>query len=1760
MYFKKYFSALFITIILSVFFTPVFAQCMMTPVSLLQRATNSELIVLGKLKEKKCYWDFAHQNIFTVNIIQVSAYLKGYDTRKNFSGLADTLISVISEGGIVGNQAQQTFPSLSIENFGEYIFFLNKDATNLDKASSKNENTGILQTHTYASSQGVIAKQFGLYRDILSEPKCLEDVIFSKIKKITKEQAKNCNGAIYLTGNDNALRNGPPPSTQAIASFSPSTTNGGTIAAGDFITISGSGFGATAGTVFYTNADDGGATFISSGIASDNISWSATSITNKPPQNAGTGPININGAMTSASNLTVDYTHSCINSTFSGFGSNTRQRYYHVNKNGSGGYTLTYNTAFASNTLAKASFERALQTWRCATYSNIFTSTSTSSITSSAVDGVNLILFDATLPVGVHSKATLRYNGSSTAGCTLENTVWRVDEIDFQFASDPPSAGFPWEYGPALPSFTEYDFESAVMHEIGHALGLQHRLSAGEVMHFSIANGATARTPSATEVTGAIARVTYSSLPLCVVPATVSGPMIPLTSMNCMLGVPEINVLGNGLTIADGDLIPTTADHTDFGSVLACNGTITRTFSIQNLGTTDLNISNVVISGTNPTDFNVTLPPAPTVTAGSSSIFQVTFDPSATGMRSALITINNDDADEAVYDFKIQGTGNSDIVNPVISCPGNIDVNNDPGQCGAIVNYTAPIGTDNCPSSTTAQIAGLPSGSLFPVGVTVNTFRVTDGSGNTATCSFSVTVTDTESPLLYTMNCVSSNASALAYSDGWQTGDNDGSGFSSWVLTASGGPAVSGFLLGSSITNGAGIDSNGDQDINTGGFAWGMYSNSGHAAEAVRSLTSPLSISSSIVAEIDNGFVDNGQIASFIVKNSSGSNLCEVRYRGNQVGYELVDNNGITPFGSIPFTDEGLIIEVTSVSIGQASIKLTRKLDGATQTIISTLLPGGGNQSISQIKISSNNVGSGDSKNLYVNKLQVCSPSLGCPATISVSNDTGVCGTTVVYNSVLASDNCASSLPVIQTAGLPSGSVFQIGTTTNSFSVTDAVGHTATCSFNITVSDVEPPIAICRNVTVHLDNTTGTISITPGMIDDGSTDNCSIVSRSISPTSFNCSNIGPNTVTLTVTDAGGNSSICSSVVTVLDSMRPIANCYAQTIYLDNATGTINLVPGMIDNGSTDNCGIVSRSINPNSFTCANLGPNTVTLTVTDASGNSSTCTSLLTVLDSMRPTAICQNLTLYLNPPFATANIIPAMLNNGSFDNCGIASMSVSPNSVDCSNIGSTNVTLTVTDNSGNSSTCTSVVTVVDSIRPVANCQNITVTLNASGTASITGAMVDNGSTDLCGIASLLVSPNIFNCSNVGANNVVFTVTDINGNSATCNTIVTVVSDLSATITVNNHVKCFGGNDGQAIAIPSNGSAPYTYTWLPFGGTGATSTGLSSGTYTCIVNDVNGCIAEQTITISEPTVLSSASSATPILCNGGNAVVTVTGSGGTSPYNGTGNFTVTAGGPYSYSITDDNGCISATIITVTEPDSLSVSITSVTNPITCGGTDGTIDITVDGGTLNYNFLWSNADISEDLFNVAAGTYNCLITDANGCSTSINANLSDPSGPTVTLDLAIDSVCKTTTAPFILTGESPSGGSFSGSGVIGNTFDPMTVNIGFNVISYSFTSINGCTANAIDSIFVDACLGIKDQGVVNDFVIMPNPNNGTFMMQLNANEAASVMIYDALGKLISVQEIQPRVQQQMNILSPGVYFISVITNNGNRSIQRVVVDR
>ena len=452
----------------------------------------------------------------------------------------------------------------------------------------------------------------------------------------------------------------------------------------------------------------------------------------------------------------------------------------------------------------------------------------------------------------------------------------------------------------------------------------------------------------------------------------------------------------------------------------------------------------------------------------------------------------------------------------------------------------------------------------------------------------------------------------------------------------------------------------------------------------------------------------------------------------------------------------------------------------------------------------------------------------------------------------------ATTLPAwltLNTAGtlLTGDAVNQVGTHIVVLNANDNNGGSTNQSFTIIVSDGTPPTIITQNITLQLDELGSVLTITASDLDNGSLDASGIATITIDIATFDCSNVGDNTVTLTVTDVNGNVSTGTSRVTIDDDVAPTAIAVASyTLQLDEFGSDISITAEDIENGSTDNCEIASISIDKNTFDCANLGENTVTLTVTDVNGNSANAIAIVTVVDDIAPTVIVNDITVELDED-GSATIVAADVDNGSADTCEIASMEIDITTFDCSDVGENNVTLTVTDVNGNSANAIAIVTVVDNIVPTVIVNDITVELDEDGSATIVAADVDNGSADTCEIATLTLDITTFDCSDVGENNVTLTVTDVNGNSANAIAIVTVVDNIAPTVIVND-ITVELDEDGSATIVAAdvdNGSADTCeIASMEIDITTFDCTNLGPNTVTLTITDVNGNSSTATVVIT----------------------------------------------------------------------------------------------------------------------------------------------------------------------------------------------------------------------------------------------------------------------------------------------------------------------
>lgn len=359
--------------------------------------------------------------------------------------------------------------------------------------------------------------------------------------------------------------------------------------------------------------------------------------------------------------------------------------------------------------------------------------------------------------------------------------------------------------------------------------------------------------------------------------------------------------------------------------------------------------------------------------------------------------------------------------------------------------------------------------------------------------------------------------------------------------------------------------------------------------------------------------------------------------------------------------------------------------------------------------------------------------------------------------------------------------------------------------------DVVAPTVITRDIIVPLD-AAGQASITADQVDGGSVDNVGITRLVVVPSTFTVADVGPNTVTLTASDAAGNSASATAVVTVVDVTPP--NVLTQNIVVElDATGNASITAEQVDNGSFDAAGIASRTVDPNAFDGSDLGANTVTLTLIDNHGNVATGNAVVTVVDLMPPTlTLPADITVNTDPGLASAVVTYAAatvadnLPGASVQQlAGLPSGAAFP-------LGTTLNTFEATDVAGNIVTAAFSVTVVDNEPPTVVTRDITVQLDASGNASITPEQVDAGSFDAAGIVERSVSPSTFNSDNLGPNTVLLTVSDANGNSAQATATVTVTqrTDQQPEVTVQDGVLVIVGSSDRDVIDVHEGSRNIT--------------------------------------------------------------------------------------------------------------------------------------------------------------------------------------------------------------------------------------------------------------------------------------------------------------------------------------------------------------
>ena len=259
--------------------------------------------------------------------------------------------------------------------------------------------------------------------------------------------------------------------------------------------------------------------------------------------------------------------------------------------------------------------------------------------------------------------------------------------------------------------------------------------------------------------------------------------------------------------------------------------------------------------------------------------------------------------------------------------------------------------------------------------------------------------------------------------------------------------------------------------------------------------------------------------------------------------------------------------------------------------------------------------------------------------------------------------------------------------------------------------------------------------------------------------------------------------------------------------------------------------------------------------------------------------------------------------------------------------------------------------------------------------------------------------------SNLGPGTHTATITDANGCVKTSSVTLTQPTALTSSHTQVN-VSCFGGTNGSIDLTVGGGTPGYTYSWSN-GATTQDISGLSAGVYSVTIFDLNGCSKTHSVTITQPAApLALTSTQVNVLCYG-NATgsIDLSVSGGTSPYtylwsNGAVSQDISnlIAGTYSVTVTDFKGCTALLSVTISQPAAPLSSSMIETNIACFGDASGAVNLTVSGGTIPYNFSWSNALLSEDISGLLPGQYIVTITDNNGCVLKDTANLTQPAAP------------------------------------------------------------------------------------------------------------------------------------------------------------------
>ncbi|MFN8166264.1 MAG: SprB repeat-containing protein [Bacteroidia bacterium] len=481
----------------------------------------------------------------------------------------------------------------------------------------------------------------------------------------------------------------------------------------------------------------------------------------------------------------------------------------------------------------------------------------------------------------------------------------------------------------------------------------------------------------------------------------------------------------------------------------------------------------------------------------------------------------------------------------------------------------------------------------------------------------------------------------------------------------------------------------------------------------------------------------------------------------------------------------------------------------------------------------------------------------------------------------------------------------------------------------------------------------------------------------------------------------------SFLLTVQDNNCPMNGfqTYSYTILvppLSATTSGVNATCAVPPNGSVSVTPTGSAPFtylwSPTGSTGSNLsgiGSGTYTVTVTDKYGCTTTATRAIT-----QPTPV----SVVVTPTATTCGLANGTAVASASGGTGPYTYNWLPDhQTNSSHTGMAagNYSVIITD--ANGCTTSAATTVTANTPPaitIASGSNVSCFAGNNGSAS---ALVSGGQSPF----TYNWSPSggaMASASSLSAGSYSVQVTDANGCTSVAAVTISQPTALSATPSV--HDGTCAVNNGSASVSVSGGTSPYTYLWTPGSSTSSSISSLSSGAYSVRVTDAHGCSSTISMSVGNSGIMSGlAISTSSVSCHGGNdAGANISFTGGTPPYtytwspggSTTSSVTGLHSGNYTCVVTDAYGCTQSASATITEPAAILLSTASSTNVSCSGMNDGSAIATASGGTTPYTFIWQGYPVNGPVMNnIYAGSYNVVVTDANGCQTNSVAVISEP---------------------------------------------------------------------------------------------------------------------------------------------------------------------